>query len=156
MQPYEYLDYEMVVVVKNSPAALVALQTQAGIQWAATNTGSFPNIKTGPGVSSFDLKSLLAGCYVSVDNGDALPPATCTLQFTGTKANGALVTKPFTYQTGAKLGVSLTTMNLQLVTFTGSDFNGLTSLSIKPISSASTPLLTGVGIDQMSYVVHTG
>lgn len=156
--PYQYLKYENVVVAANSPLAAVTVQTQAGKQYAATNPGSFPIITStysGSPALSFDMKSLLTGCYLSDANGDAKPPLTCTLQFTGTKTNGATVTQLFTYNTGSALGVSTRTLTLQQVNF-GAGFTGLKTLSIKPIATgAGSLLLTGVDVDEVNYVVHT-
>lgn len=101
------------------------------------------------------MKSLLTVCYLSSANGDTSPPLTCTLRFTGTKTSGATVTQLFTYSTGSALGVSTKTLTLQQVNF-GAGFTGLKSLSIKPIATgAGSPLLTGVDLDEVKYVVHT-
>jgi hypothetical protein len=155
--PYKDLNFKNVVVAKNAPVQAITLFTPQGTQYAATNPGQFPIITTqypDSKVASFDLNSLLTGCYLSTANGNAVPPVDCTLRFTGTKVSGPAVTQDFTFVTGALGGIALSAKPLQPVTFQ-SNFAGLISLSVQPIVSAGTVALTGVDLDKVTYNVRT-
>ena len=104
-------------------------------------------------MTSFDLISLLTGCYLSTANGNAVPPVDCTLRFTDSKISGPAVTQDFTFVTGEPAGIALSAKPLQQVTFKSS-FVGLTNLSVQPIVSAGTVALTGVDLDKITYNVR--
>ncbi|KAF2429985.1 hypothetical protein EJ08DRAFT_679496 [Tothia fuscella] len=149
--PYLDLEYSGVIVATNSPLALITLNSTAGKNYLATNTGQFPAIKVHSNISSCTFTNVLAGTYTSTMNGDASPAVDSTLLFTGKTVDGKVVTQEFGFAPAVtKLkGVALENAQLALAELKG--FVEITELTVKPIKSAVLLALTGVDLDNLTY-----
>ena len=95
-KPYQGLNYDNVVTVRNQDVALTTIKTPQGKQFLATNTASTPVISV-PDTQTFTLHSAFVAINVLTDNSLLIPAQTGTVLFTGTRPDGSTVEEKVEY-----------------------------------------------------------
>ena len=122
----------------NSPNNTASSQTLSNI--LNGKTAAITSNYTGSVFKYFDLKSTYLGCAVTSEVSVGVPQA-CTVQFNGTTVTGNTVSESCSY-TGTALSPTLV-----LCVF--SKLDSVTQVTVTPVASVSTPLLTVEFLDNV-------